>query len=309
MHKPPLAPGVRNGPQQGLPPGRVTLAAAELQTQMGAAAAAQQGWPGQQHGALSHLLDPQAQLVAIQAEMSRLDGQNKNLTSTLQQKERELSALRQKAAAAAQPGAAAQAQRSAYAVGEMQRQLESFRQQLQFKEQEVGAGDARRGCGGRVLAALWGACKGTSRTCRCCCCCCLSPSPPTAPTHSPLDRWMISSATWRRRLSGSSRQRALSPSCGSSCGSKQRLRRQGSSPPPQRQRPHLAAVARSGGSRATHHHRVEQRLRPRLLKLLLHLLHRHQQVLHQQVLHQQQPLPCWILPCLRRLAACARRGG
>lgn len=132
-------------PAPGLPPGRVTLAAAELQAQM---AAQQQlgGWQQQQAAASGHpgQADPHAQLSHVQAQC-------KMLQSQVQQKDRELATLRQRAqqlerTAGGQPGggggpqAAVAAQRSAFAVGEMQRQLESYRQQLLFKEQEVGAG-------------------------------------------------------------------------------------------------------------------------------------------------------------------------
>lgn len=104
-----------------------------------------------------HPQDLAAHVAQLQAELSRSEGQNKLLASNVQHKDRELSALRQQKAqleraAAAGPGGAAAAgpQRPSFALGELQRQLESMQRQLAFKEAEVGAAVP-------AVAAHWGA--------------------------------------------------------------------------------------------------------------------------------------------------------
>ncbi|KAL4422827.1 hypothetical protein ABPG75_009024 [Micractinium tetrahymenae] len=150
-YKPPQPPAsrqqqpMRAGPPAvgGVPPGRVSMAAAELQAQAAAAGPVQQAqWQG---GAG----DPVGQLQQVQAELNRSLGQNKLLASNMQQKEREVAALRQKlaalerggagagAGAAGGPGAGPPQQRSAFAVTELQKQVDSLRQQLLFKDQEM----------------------------------------------------------------------------------------------------------------------------------------------------------------------------
>lgn len=133
------APPTSHHLQHGAPVGHISAAAAELQARMPQAA----GQPP--YGAPAG--DPATQLSAVLQEKGRLEGLNKHLQSTLAQKEKELSSVKQRAAqlekaagpVAGGPGGAA-AHRSAFQAGEMQRQLDSARQQLTFREQEVGAG-------------------------------------------------------------------------------------------------------------------------------------------------------------------------
>lgn len=127
------------------------MTAAELQAQATAGSAQQPHWRG------LGSTNPEAQLQQVQAELNRSLGQNKLLASNMQQKERELAALRQKLAALERSGGAVASgaapdsglqQRSAFTVSELQKQVESLRQQLLFKDQEVRAPHLRE-------AALW----------------------------------------------------------------------------------------------------------------------------------------------------------
>jgi DNA repair exonuclease SbcCD ATPase subunit len=91
-----------------------------------------------------HPSDLAARISQLQAELGRSESQNKLLASSLQQKDRELSALRQQKAqlqrATAQAGGPpASTARPTFAVAELQRQLESAQTQLAFKATEVGA--------------------------------------------------------------------------------------------------------------------------------------------------------------------------
>lgn len=132
----PYAPPASHQLQQGAPVGHISAAAAELQACMPQAAGQP---PVDAPGG-----DAAAQLSAVLQEKGRLEGQNRHLLSTLAQKEQELTAVKQRASqlekAAGPAGAGPGAHRSAFQVGEMQRQLDSARQQLTFREQEVGAG-------------------------------------------------------------------------------------------------------------------------------------------------------------------------
>jgi DNA repair exonuclease SbcCD ATPase subunit len=138
----------------------VTLAAAELQAQQ----QQQPHWQQQQQQQQGLVEDPQARLAQLQAEcqalqarLSSAEGSNKLLKSNVDHKERELTALRQQlkqqqqqqgaggagsgggAGAGSGGGGRGGLQHSAFAVGDMTKQLDSLRQQLLFKEQEVGA--------------------------------------------------------------------------------------------------------------------------------------------------------------------------
>jgi DNA-directed RNA polymerase specialized sigma54-like protein len=138
----------------------VTLAAAELQAQQ-----LPPHWQQQQQQQQALAEDPQARLMQLQAEcqalqarLSSAEGSNKLLKSNVDHKERELAALRQQlkqqqqqggGGAGSGGGGAGSAgggrgglQHSAFAVGDMTKQLDSLRQQLLFKEQEVGASPA-----------------------------------------------------------------------------------------------------------------------------------------------------------------------
>jgi multidrug efflux pump subunit AcrA (membrane-fusion protein) len=87
--------------------------------------------------------EAQGRLAQLQAELSRTQSQNKLLASNLQQKDRELSGLRQQKAQlerAAQGSGGGGAPPRPFAVGEMQKQLELAQKQLAFKESEVGGG-------------------------------------------------------------------------------------------------------------------------------------------------------------------------
>ncbi|KAL4448861.1 hypothetical protein ABPG77_007578 [Micractinium sp. CCAP 211/92] len=147
QYPPPQQHGVRLGQPgamsaSGVPPGHVSMAAAELQSLAAAGPVQQPQWRGTAAG------DPAAQLQQVQAELNRSQGQNKLLASTMQQKERELAVLRQKLAALERGGgggggpagssvAGSQQHRSTFAVAELQKQVDSLRQQLLFKDQEV----------------------------------------------------------------------------------------------------------------------------------------------------------------------------
>ncbi|KAL4857432.1 Queuine tRNA-ribosyltransferase accessory subunit 2 [Chlorella vulgaris] len=96
-----------------------------------------------QHPVGSSALQPQeaqGRLAQLQAELSRTQSQNKLLASNLQQKDRELSGLRQQKAQlerAAQGSGGGGAPPRPFAVGEMQKQLELAQKQLAFKESEM----------------------------------------------------------------------------------------------------------------------------------------------------------------------------
>ncbi len=145
--------------QHGAPVGHVSAAAAELQARM------QQGAAQPPYGAPGG--DAAAQLASVWQEKGRLEGQNKQLQFTLAQKEKELASLKQRAAQLEKPagpaGGGPGAHRSAFQVGEMQRQLDSARQQLTFREQEVGAGLAFKVLSARPLPGGWRTGTGTGR--------------------------------------------------------------------------------------------------------------------------------------------------
>lgn len=97
-------------------------------------------------GGGAHAQDVQGRLAHLESELGRTASQNKLLAATLQQRDRELSALRQQKAAleraaaqhAQQAGGGAPMHR-ALSLAELQKQLESAQRQLAFKETEVGA--------------------------------------------------------------------------------------------------------------------------------------------------------------------------
>jgi hypothetical protein len=159
--------------------------------------------------------DVQGRLAHLEAELGRTASQNKLLSATLQQRDRELSALRQQKAAleraAAQQAGGGGPMHRSLSLSELQKQLESAQRQLAFKESEVGAA-------GQLHARTTSACvKGgdaglTVGAARCD----TPPMPLFCWPAGSARRWMTCGGSTPTARSACARRRPARRSCGSS---------------------------------------------------------------------------------------------